>query len=180
MSNTPKNTVTADTLAKVLMLTPRRIQQLTSESVLTKEGRGKYPLVQNVQAYIKYWQDRAVGSDAENPNDLQAERTRLTHHQANIAELEEEELKGSLVKVEEVTDLWHSVISNAKTRLLSLPNKITHQIMAADDHKAALHLFQSEIYEALAELANGYIRSASGGDGETLDATTEADSQSMG
>lgn len=107
--------------------------------------------------------------------DYQEEKARLTYHQANMAALDEEEKSGSLVKVEDVIDLWCSAIANAKTKLLALPSKITHQLLAADDHKMAVELFKEYIHEALEELASGSIGKPSGSIEDALDAATESD-----
>ena len=43
-----------DTISKLLLLTPRRIQQLVREGVLPRSERGRYELVPVVQAYVGY------------------------------------------------------------------------------------------------------------------------------
>ena len=115
------------------------------------------------------------GDGDEDQLDQAVEQARLTHHKANIAELEEEELRGTLVKVDGVVDLWVTAIANAKTKLLALPSKITHQILAADDHKSALHLLKENIEEALAELASGDIRATLPCGDEAVDTATESE-----
>ena len=67
-------------------------------------------------------------------------------------------LEGSLVKVEEVVDLWATSISNAKTKLLAMPNRITHQLLTANDHKTALAIFKDSVNKALQELTSGSIK----------------------
>lgn len=119
--------------------------------------------------YCERLREIAAGRGGEDQYELTAERARLAHHQANKTELEEQELRGVLVKVEEVVDIWTNSISNCKTRLLGLPNKLTHQILAASDHKVALALFESGIHEALDELANGDISANKQRDADSVD-----------
>ena len=49
------------TIASILNLTERRVQQLAHEGIIPKAERGKYDLIGCVRAYIKYLQERAIG-----------------------------------------------------------------------------------------------------------------------
>ena len=83
--------------------------------------------------------------------------TTLSRARRKKTDIEREILEGSVVKVEEVIGLWSTSISNAKTKLLAMPNRITHQLLAAGDHKTALTIFKEGVNEALDELASGNI-----------------------
>ena len=89
--------------------------------------------------------------------DAQRENALLARARRKKTDIERELLEGSLVKVDEVTDLWAKSINNAKTRLLAMPNRITHQLLAAGDHKTALAIFKGSVNEALNELASENI-----------------------
>ena len=47
-------------MAKLLLLTPRRLQQLVTEGVVPKVERGRYELAPVIQAYIHYLRERMV------------------------------------------------------------------------------------------------------------------------
>ena len=49
-----QDTVNVETLAKMLDLTPRRIQQLAKEDILKKDGRGDYSLTESLLSYVKH------------------------------------------------------------------------------------------------------------------------------
>ncbi len=147
-------TVPVSVLAKVLILTERRVQQLTTEGILKKEGRGKYPLIPNVQAYIKYWQDRAVGSDSGQTTDLHTERTRLTKAQADKTELEAMALRGVLVDAGEVSDLWCDMIGSMRAKLISIPTKTAHELINISEFSIIEGVLREHVYEALNELSN--------------------------
>lgn len=152
----PSQTVGAPTLSKVLMLTPRRIQQLTSDGVLIKEGRGKYPLIPNVQNYIKYWQDRAAGSDAaQDPNNLsaQAEKARLVKFQANKAELEYHLLLGEIARSSDVIKCVSGYIADCVARLMSMPNKLGPIVFGAKTIPKTVDIIRTELNECVSELA---------------------------
>ena len=89
--------------------------------------------------------------------DAQRENALLARARRKKTDIERELLEGSLVKVDEVIDLWAKSINNAKTKLLAMPNRITHQLLAANDHKTALAIFKDSVNEALQELASGNI-----------------------
>lgn len=155
------------------------LSELTSLDRRTVKGRlaGLSPEIEG-KAHL-YRTDEALPllyCTAQEELDYQQERARLTHHQANKTELEEEELRGILVRVDQVVDIWTNSISNCKTKLLGLPSKLTHLILAAEDHKQALAIFDSGIKEALNELATGNIKRSEAVDSETLDSSPEPDS----
>ena len=90
--------------------------------------------------------------------DAQKENALLARARRKKTDIERELLEGSLVKVDEVTDLWAKSINNAKTKLLSMPSRITHQLLAAGDHKTALAIFKDSVNQALNELASGNVK----------------------
>ena len=99
----------------------------------------------------------ALYSANEERLDAQRENALLARARRKKTDIEREILEGSVVKVDEVIDLWATSINNAKTKLLAMPNRITHQLLAANDYKAALALFKDSVNEALHELASGNI-----------------------
>jgi hypothetical protein len=67
-----------ETIAKLLDLTPRRVQQLSAEGVIPRVGHGKYELVSSVRGYIRYLKAAEIGGDARADNQrlLRARRSR--------------------------------------------------------------------------------------------------------
>ena len=138
---------TADAIAALFELTPRRIQQLTKEGIITaiKEGNAnRYDLLPTIQKYIRYLTAKANGrepskKDAEiEGRRLEAEAD-LKRSKADIAALQLKELEGTMHRSEDVeavmTDLVY--ISSAAT--------------AAE----ASDIIRAEVYKILEELA-GY------------------------
>jgi len=56
--------------------------------------------------------------------DSDQERARLTHHQANIASLDEQIKEKSLIPSDVVLDRWQMILANVRARLLSIPTSI--------------------------------------------------------
>lgn len=150
--------LTAEKLARVLMITDRRVHQLVKMGVLIKEGRGRYPLIPNIQAYIKFWQERAVGArEMGEAPDYRAEKARLIKAQADKAEMEAEQLRGRLLDAEIVEQEWGKVLSNLRQALLAIPSKIAQAVSNAKDAAEAEEIIRAQIYEALNELSAGQV-----------------------
>jgi hypothetical protein len=77
--------VSARQLGTVLDLTDRRIRQLAEEGVFTRNGRGQYPLIDCVQAYI------ATVADGTETDDLRQERISLMKAQRRRIELDNDD-----------------------------------------------------------------------------------------
>ena len=179
-----------DTIAKLLDLTPRRVQQLSGEGVIPKAERGRYELVPAVQGYIKYLRDRAINADVGGDR-LVEHRTRLTKARADLAEMEREQLSGELIPAKDVEDAWAAMVANMRARLLSIPGKAAPQSFAAENVTEAKAVIKEQIFEALAELSAievkvvNPIRASDAGDigvedDEIGGAATGPDSQPMG
>lgn len=93
------------------------------------------------------------GGDAEF-FDYEAERARLTFHQANKADLEEQVLRGKLIPSETVERVWSDMVASFRSRVLAVPTKAAHQFLALDDLNAAQDLLKEHLHEALRELSD--------------------------
>lgn len=106
----------SDRMAKILDMTPRRMNQLVSEGVLFREERGRYSPLKNVVAYIRYLRDRRdlVGANASSEDDDKATRRAL-----NIARHDEIRLNMEVTArtripldlIEEIDERLHSNIA---------------------------------------------------------------------
>jgi hypothetical protein len=104
MSSTPApGTVTTTQLAKLLLLSERRIQQLTRAGILKhafdedtgREVRGRFRWIESIQAYIRYLRQELGSEDATETRFLDA-RSRRMIAVAEAAELQLAVLKGKL------------------------------------------------------------------------------------
>lgn len=85
---------------------------------------------------------------------LEQERARLAHHQANNEALKEQVMKKTLIPAEEVKETWVTLVARFKAKMLSIPSKMAHQMAQTDDHHEIEHLLRSGINEALTELSS--------------------------
>ena len=115
-------------------------------------------------ATVHQWGIRQYTKGA-NPNgevyDYLHERARLTHLQADKAELENQVTRGELIPAPVVGAVWTQVILNARARILAMPTRIAHAVVAVDTVPEAHEIVRSACYEALTELANNEFESTS-------------------
>jgi phage terminase Nu1 subunit (DNA packaging protein) len=151
------STVPLATIAKLLDLTERRVNQLAKDGVLPKAARGRYELVPVVRAYISYLRDRAVNSDV-GPDDYAAQRTRLTKAKADMAEMEKEQMANSLIPASDVGDAWETMVSNMRAKMLSIPTKVATSVFVAEDVSETKRIIKEQINESLAELSTIQVK----------------------
>jgi len=167
---------TQQEVATHIDLSSRQVRTLVKSGVLPGgSGAGGLSLDDCRVAYIRYMRGKATGRVVSDVGELdsQKERARLTHHQANIAALEERELNGELVRRTTVVAEVSDAIANCRAKLLSLPSKLAHVVITLDDAGQAREALQSGVHEALDELYTEYADH--GRSGEGLEVTPEAD-----
>jgi len=147
-----------NTIAKVLNVSPRRIQQLVGEG-LPKAGKGKYPLVPCVHWYLKYWEDRALGRvDGWGHNakeSLSATKQRLLSAQADIAQMDLAEKNGKLHDVDVCRQTAFGEGRQIRDTMLSIPDRVSSILAAESDEARVNATLRQEIRAALDDHAAG-------------------------
>lgn len=159
------------TIAKLLDITPRRVNILVNQEVLPKLERGRYAVVPVVRAYIGYLRKRTVNNDV-GADDYATHRARLTSAKADMAEMEREQMKDNLIPADDVADAWDAMASNMRAKLLSIPTKSATQVFAAKNQTEAKKILKEAINDALQELAAIEVKTVN-----PVRATTDQDSQ---
>jgi phage terminase Nu1 subunit (DNA packaging protein) len=144
-------TYTTDFIARLFMITERRVQQLTKEKILPQIARGQYDPVPTIQAFIRYLNERIKNGDDA---DLQKERALLTKAQRETAELELAVMRGELHKGDDVMRVWTENVTNCRSRLLAIPTKVAPVLAETGDAQNIQEILKDAIYEALDELAD--------------------------
>jgi phage terminase Nu1 subunit (DNA packaging protein) len=85
--------------------------------------------------------------------DLTAERARLASAQANKTELEVAELKGEMVRRDEITAHWSAMVAAMRAKLLSLPSKMATRVAGPGKAKEVEALLREQVHQALEEIA---------------------------
>jgi phage terminase Nu1 subunit (DNA packaging protein) len=139
-------------IAKLLDLSERRVQQLSREGVIPKAQRGQYDLIGSVRGYVRYLRDQATRAQAGAP-DYAAERARFIRARADLAEMEADEKRGSLIQADQIEAAWIAVLALLRTRLLALPDRLAPQAFEQPTVGETRNLIRDAIREALDDLA---------------------------
>lgn len=149
-----------EVMSKLLVLTPRRVQQLANEGVIIKTGRGRYDLIQSVQGYIGYLNELIPNKQSNDEGvqvakvDIEVEKAKLFKHKAELARLEEEERKGILVnKEDERTEMFRlgRIVRNG---VLAVPARLAQGLAAETDAMKVHRMLEHELIDTLTELSH--------------------------
>lgn len=139
-------------IAKLLMLTERRVQQLAGEGVIPKADRGRYALAPAVQGYVRYLKDRSVGGDVGS-DDIGTSKARLIKARARTAEMEADQLEGRLLDRTDVEAAWKTMVLNMRAKLMAIPTRAAPQVASCASVAEAAAVLDAHVAEALNELA---------------------------
>jgi len=170
-------TVPLNTMAKLLDITPRRVNILVKQKVLPKLEKGRYAVVPVVRAYINYLRNRTVNNDV-GADDYATHRARLTSAKADMAEMEREQMKDNLIPADDVADAWDAMVSNMRSKLLSIPTKSATQTFAAKNVTEAKKILKEAVDDALEELAAIQVKTVNPVRSSTDEDSAENDKQS--
>lgn len=146
-------------LAKILMLTTRRVQQLARAGTLPRETpRGPFDLIPTVQAYIKYLKERGGAMDVEVDGESHEQaRTRLTKARADIHERTALQLSGQLIPVEHIESAWTKILSQVRQHIIALPDRVAPRAHDAESLEETRGFLKDGCYEILQELAETQV-----------------------
>jgi len=155
----PESTVPTATVARFVLLTPHRIRQLVNERVLERAKdrkgqtlRGRFYLRPTVNRYITYLRDKVARNGAEESGYRRARAARM-EAQAQIEQLRLQRIKGKLHHANDIEFCVTSMITRARSRLLSVPSRLMRSLVGLTDPREIHQLVEAEIYLALNELA---------------------------
>lgn len=174
------------TIAKLLDLSNRRVQQLSKEGIIPKTERGRYELVPAVRGYIRYLKERSINPGVVSFDEV---RARKTAAEAEMAELELLQRKGDLIPMQQVVDTWLELIASCRSKMLSMPAKLAPVVAVEDNPAVCKQIVEEQMMEALDEIARwiddyaddaGSDEIADGDNGEGMETTADTDGEPMG
>lgn len=146
------NLVTSAELARIFGVSDSTIANWRRAGMPCEEkGRRGQTSRYDTVACINWWGTRLAGEDKA--LDLNLERARLAHHQANKTQVEESLLKGELVRTLDVIEVWSALYSSARAKLLALPRKLAAILIHAETQDEAEAGAEKEITAILGELS---------------------------
>lgn len=146
-----ENTHSLSTIAKLLNLSERRVQQLATDGIIPKGFKGQYDLIGCIRGYTLYLQKQLTQSDFR---DLKEEKTRLVKYQADKAQIDLAIVQGDAVLITDIEKQISDMISIVRARLLTLPNKLAPVVSVESEVNVVENIIKDGICEALTELAN--------------------------
>ena len=145
------NAHSLSTIAKLLNLSERRVQQLARDGIIPKGFKGQYDLIGCIRGYTLYLQKQLTQSDFR---DLKEEKTRLVKFQADRAEIDLAIIQGEAVLITDIEKKINDMVSIVRARLLALPNKLAPVVSVENEVSVVESIIKDGICEALAELSN--------------------------
>lgn len=151
MSQAGYPTYPAKTIAKLLMLTERRVQQLAKDGVIPKAERGRYELAPAVQGYIRFLQERMAGNASQVDSiDYHREKARKIKAEADIAEIEAAKRRGDAIDAQEVKRAWQLILGEVRANLIgTTPARISQLIIGMDNETEIKRVVREEIELAM-------------------------------
>lgn len=150
-------TMNQKTASALMGITPRRLRQIETENPDNPPPRneqGLYAARQFGDWLRDQWRSSMGFADDGRVFDYDSERARLTHHQANTAEMEDQLKRGELIPAYQVEQAWSDMVASARTRLLALPSRVASACSGKNAEDIEV-LARDIITEALLQLSGG-------------------------
>ena len=138
-------------IANLLLLTERRVQQLVKDGILPRPRNGAYEPVPCVRAYIDYQRKLIIGTGELSLTD---ERTRLTKYQADLAEIDLQKARGSLLESKVAMQMWSDVVTTTRQKFLGLSTRLAPTVIDCKLVAEVKEKIDRAVYEILTELAS--------------------------
>jgi phage terminase Nu1 subunit (DNA packaging protein) len=153
-----ERTYPTEVIAKALLLTPRRVRQLTAEGVFTRARdpetgeflRGRYELFPTLHSYIRFLREGRL-EDPDESNYVRA-RTRRMITEARLAELRYQTAIGKLHRAEDVEFVFTQIFTGIRAKLLAIPSRTARLLIGKTDFGEIVSVLQAEVEFALTEL----------------------------
>jgi phage terminase Nu1 subunit (DNA packaging protein) len=154
-------TIDTTQLARLFDVTPRTIQHLTSDGVLARardedgnELRGRFELVSNVRAYIRYLREQARLDDASESKYIMLRNARMSA-ESEMSELRPSLFKNTLHRADDVEMVMTMMLTAFRARVLAIPSRVSRQLIGQTKFQVVYDLLITEIELALREMV-GY------------------------
>ena len=144
------NAVSANSLAKLLLLTPRRVRALASDGVIPKLEHGLYPVIGSIRGYFRFLVDGR--ETAAKTDKIFLARVRLLSAQADLADMTVEEQRGDLIRATAVREHWHGM----SARFVTVIDSVAAQLITAFERatgRPASPAFSAEVELQLRQAA---------------------------
>ena len=133
-------------IAAHLDLSVVRIQQLQYAGVIKKDAS----LDSARLSYLRWLRERI---SSKSNSDINDERARLVHHQANLAALDEETRRSKLIPADEINSEWAEMTSIMRAKITTIPEQVAAVGCGITDYNEMEALVKDLVHAALDELS---------------------------
>ena len=146
---TEKDIVSVAELAYLCGIGERQVQNLASDGVFVKDGRGRYKRAESLKNYIELQKknENTVGIDMDD------EAARIARAKREVEEVRAALVSGRVMEVEAVMFVVGENFALIRNRLLSLPDRLIPSIVPAHEVVQAKETATKMIREILSELS---------------------------
>ncbi len=156
MTDLDTATVSTADLCAFLGVNNATIGDMQRRGIIRKLKRNTWPFRESVAAVLAHYREVAAGrSTADGGLDLVEERAKLARAQRQSQELKNAVARGEYILADDVAEIWGSMVTRSRARLLALPSKLAPALVGHDDPRRIEGILEGEVHEALDELANG-------------------------
>lgn len=94
-----------------------------------------------------------VANEVGSTTSYEEARRRRETAEANLAEMKQAEMQGTLIRADAVRSAWATKITGARDALLQIPSRVAPVLAATSDLVEVTALLEAELRQALAELS---------------------------
>ena len=127
-------------------------QRFFKEGVIKKNDNGKYLLVESVQGYLNYVEDKS-NTDVDLKEEKIKQEIKRLKKDTELKDLKIKETKNQLHLASIVEKVMTDMLMNIKGKLLSISSKVAPAVIASDNLGEIQDVIQDEIFEAIEELS---------------------------
>lgn len=147
-------------LEAILGVSEQYIGRLVRDGILTKSGRGAYPLLTCVQAFLANLRDKqktvSTNEDGSQKVNAAMELALLRQKQGTLIDIRIQTEAGMLVRTAEAERIFGEVLRDAKAHFSGLPNRMAAQLEGLDKKgiQVELHRYVNETLKRLSAPAH--------------------------
>ena len=141
-------------LAKLFKVSVRRVQQLTQDGILETVEHGKYNLSDSLDAYITQKSNADTYEEQKIRRDRAKAETSIKASKAVIANLEANELKGKMFRVEDIRAITEDYFYEIRNMINALPGQLATEVAGSDNAAECATIIRTCINRLLMNMQN--------------------------
>lgn len=138
--------------SKLFGLTERHIRRLAKEGIIPKNGRGEYPLLKTVSAYVSYLRDGMSNNGrGDTSKQLQEEKIKLTRAQREKIDIDIDQMTAQLIPCDEYYLALSTALKTVVATLGSLGDILEREMQLPPEALIRIEEITDSLREELSE-----------------------------